>query len=95
MGDALTAGQVARARQHAEELAWMRRLRRRDALAFLASVAASLGLGLTAMAWAVHVTDARRGMVLLYGGLAVGSVGVLAATIRWLVRAVERGDAHW
>jgi hypothetical protein len=89
------AARAARAAQLAAERHWMQRRRVVDALWFAAGLGASLGGGLFAMAWAVHVTDARLGRALLYAGLAFGSAGVLASTIRWLARAVDRGDAHW
>lgn len=84
-----------RATELEADLRWLHRRRRRDNLLALAGVLLSVGVAVSMMAMAVHVTTENEGRAWMYGGLALGNLGVFVSVLWGLHRSVERGDARW
>ncbi len=94
-GTVISAEHERRARQLAEELAWLERERRRDNTRMIIGIVVSLVIAIPMMAMSARVTTEAVGRAWLYGGLLLGDLGVLGSVGWGLWRAVDRGDAHW
>ncbi len=90
-----TEEHARRARELEEDLAWSARERRRDNVRMLIGIVCSLVIAIPIMMTSARVTDVEIGRVFLYGGLAIGYIGVFASVIWGLQRSVKRGDTHW
>lgn len=84
-----------RAQELEQDIAWSTRERRRDNVRMLIGIVCSLVIALPVMMMSARVTDEAIGRVFLYGGLALGYIGVFASVIWGLQRSVKRGDTHW
>ncbi len=87
--------EARRARQLEDDLKFSQRERTRDNVRMAGGIVLSLVLALPVMASSAAVRDVDLGWVLLYSGLALGQIGVLASVLWGLHRAVKRGDTDW
>jgi hypothetical protein len=93
---ALTREAIPTPEERAEAHLEAERLANRDARRSLFIGAAMcfvwLAVGLYLLGWAMHVTDAKLGMVFFWSGLVIGNSGIVLSIIWTVRRAESRGD---
>lgn len=90
-----TEEHIRQAEQYAADLQWSERERRRDNRRMLAGIVVSVVIALPVMLSSARVTSEEIGRVLLWGGLAIGQIGVFGSVLWGLYKAVQRGDTRW